>query len=622
LLFGFRCGTIMASLVRIGRESAPLSGGRAVNEGRSCPRCKQTLPGDAPQGVCPACLIRAGRGASAMSQDGTVAPRPDTHAIPRAGAQRSTGTDPLATASFHGPQTTPSVDVASMAVGGSETSFPTIPGYEILGILGRGGMGVAYKARQLKANRIVALKMILAGGHAGELELARFRTEAEALARLQRPDIVQIFEVAETEGKPYFSLEFVEGGSLARQMNGTTWEAHRAAALVARLARAISAVHERGVIHRDLKPANVLMTPDGQPKITDFGLAKLLDAGPGHTATGAILGTPSYMAPEQAGGKKCPVSPATDVYALGAILYELLTGRPPFVGPGALDVLVQVAGKEPAPLRQLQPRIPHDLEAICLKCLRKPPEDRYPTARALARDLQCFLDARPVKVSRQTMRHKLGHWVKQGQAAKVLFAFAGLYLCQAAVADTRQGCYVGVPLVAAVLATCLWPRRLTLVVGVSAAVILFTLGIYTSGFLTAFRLLLALVLALVGLFISWYINRDHVFPILGALCGYALAFRTTAAILLSLLPTASPDFGIWNGSAYDETKVTIECMAMPNLLQGIGTINRPPDMRYLGAGLIIVSIAVLLSAGLGALICGLAGARPITRRSHLERASS
>ena len=195
--------------------------------------------------------------------------------------------------------------------------------YELLAELGRGGMGVVYKARQASLKRLVALKMILAGGHAGAADLARFRTEGEAIARLQHPNIVQVYEVGKHEGKPFFSLEFCPGGSLDRKLNGTPLPAQEAAQLVETLSGAMHAAHQAHVIHRDLKPANVLLTSDGTPKITDFGLAKKIDEA-GQTGSGSIMGTPSYMAPEQAGGKSKELGPACDVYALGAILYELL----------------------------------------------------------------------------------------------------------------------------------------------------------------------------------------------------------------------------------------------------------------------------------------------------------
>jgi serine/threonine-protein kinase len=261
-----------------------------------------------------------------------------------------------------------------------------IPGYELLGELGRGGMGVVYKARQVKANRLVALKMILSGGHASEEDLARFRTEAEAVARLQHPGIVQIYEVNEHDGLPYFSMEYVEGGSLEKDLAGAPMPPKAAARLVEQLAQAIQTAHEHQIIHRDLKPANVLLSADGRPKITDFGLAKKLDV-TGKTQTGAVMGTPSYMAPEQASGNSKAIGPPADIYALGAILYECLTGRPPFQAANPVDVILKVIADEPAPPRQLCSNVPGDLEAICLKCLRKESEQRYASAADLAEDL-------------------------------------------------------------------------------------------------------------------------------------------------------------------------------------------------------------------------------------------
>jgi WD40 repeat protein len=257
-------------------------------------------------------------------------------------------------------------------------------------------MGVVYKARQKGLKRLVALKMILAGTHAGPDELARFRAEAEALARLQHPHIVQIHEVGEQDGRPYFSLELVEGGSLAGKLDGTPLPAREAAGLVEILARAMQAAHEQNVIRRDLKPGNVLLTRDGQPKITDFGLAKQLDATAAQTASNAVMGTPSYMAPEQAGGKTKTIGPAADVYSLGAILYELLTGRPPFRAATTLDTLLQVLSEEPVWPARLNAQVPRDLETICLKCLEKDPARRYGSARALAEDLRRWLDGRPI----------------------------------------------------------------------------------------------------------------------------------------------------------------------------------------------------------------------------------
>jgi WD40 repeat protein len=289
---------------------------------------------------------------------------------------------------------------AKLAPAPVESSWPYVAGYEILNVLGKGGMGIVYQARQTKLDRQVALKMILAGPHADAAELARFRTEAEAVARVQHQHIIQIYEVGEADGRPYFSLEFCAGGSLADKLDGTPLAPTEAAQLMHTLAQAMDAAHQRGIIHRDLKPANVLLTADGSPKIGDFGLAKRLDQGSGQTATGAVMGTPSYMAPEQAAGAK-DIGPAADVYALGAILYELLTGRPPFRAATPLDTVLQVLNEEPVPPRRLQAKIPADLETICLKCLEKQPGQRYISAAALADDLRRFqvkepITARPV----------------------------------------------------------------------------------------------------------------------------------------------------------------------------------------------------------------------------------
>jgi WD40 repeat protein len=304
-----------------------------------------------------------------------------------------------------------SVDVAGTGA--------SVPGYEIIRELGRGGMGVVYQARHLKLNRPVALKMILAGSHAGAADLARFQTEAEAIARLRHPNIVQVYEVGEHEGKPYFSLEFCGGGSLEKKLNGTPLTPKEAAALVETLARAMRAAHEQKVIHRDLKPANVLLAEDGTPKITDFGLAKKLDEA-GQTQSGAIMGTPSYMAPEQAGGKSNETGPLADVYALGAILYECLTGRPPFKAATALDTLVQVVSEQPAPPSLLSPQVPRDLVTICLKCLRKEPEKRYASAQALAEDLRRFQAGEPIVARPVGRLERVTKWARRRPAAAAL----------------------------------------------------------------------------------------------------------------------------------------------------------------------------------------------------------
>jgi serine/threonine-protein kinase len=279
-----------------------------------------------------------------------------------------------------------------------DEGWPAVPGCEILGELGRGGMGVVYQARQTKLNRLVALKVVLAGAHADPEDLARFRQEAEAIACLRHPNVVEIYEVGEQGGVPHFSMELCGGGSLAQQLADGPLAPRRAAELVETLARAVQAAHEAGVIHRDLKPANVLLTADGTPKITDFGLAKRLDGTIELTATGAIMGTASYMAPEQASGDSKRVGPAADVYALGAILYECLTGRPPFRAATQVDTFLQVLSDPPAPPSQLRPGVPADLDALCLRCLEKKPAQRCASAAELADALRRFLDGLPAQV--------------------------------------------------------------------------------------------------------------------------------------------------------------------------------------------------------------------------------
>jgi WD40 repeat protein len=296
-----------------------------------------------------------------------------------------------------------------------------VPGYQVLGVLGRGGMGIVYKAQQTALHRLVALKMILHGDYAGPEERRRFHAEAEAVAQLQHPNIVQVYEVGEHEGKPFFSLEFCAGGALDRKLAGTPLPPLEAARLVETLARAMHAAHQANVIHRDLKPANVLLTADGTPKITDFGLAKKLGEA-GRTATGAVMGTPSYMAPEQAGGKSKEVSPATDVYALGAILYELLTGRPPFMAATPLDTIMQVMSADPVPPSRLQSKTPRDLQTICLKCLQKEPARRYPSAAALAKDLERFLRGDPIQARPAGMVERGVKWARRRPAVAGLIA--------------------------------------------------------------------------------------------------------------------------------------------------------------------------------------------------------
>ena len=295
--------------------------------------------------------------------------------------------------------------------------LPVIPGCEVLELLGRGGMGVVYRARQLALGRQVALKMIQTGGD--KHYAARLRAEASALARLQHPNIVQIHELGEHDGQPFLLLEYLDGGTL-RQRCGKPQEPRDAAMLVQTLADAVHSAHQQGITHRDLKPANVLLTRDGVPKITDFGLARL-DALPAElgasqggaipdalTGSGQLLGTPHYMAPEQADRRLGQVGPAADVYALGVILYELLTGRPPFDGPTALDVVRRLLGEEALSPSRLQPGVPRDLVTICLHCLEKESRKRYASALDLREDLRRFLAGEPIRARRVGAVGQLG----------------------------------------------------------------------------------------------------------------------------------------------------------------------------------------------------------------------
>lgn len=308
---------------------------------------------------------------------------------------------------------------------------PQVPGFDILAEIGHGGMGVVFKARQASLDRIVALKMVLAGEFAQPIALQRFLTEAKVIARIDHPGIIRVHEFGHHQGLPYFALDYLPGGSLADQLEGRPQEPRQAAAMVAKLAQAMQAAHDQGIIHRDLKPANVLLTLTGEPKITDFGLAKQHDSQ--LTATGVALGTPSYMSPEQAQGRR-EVGPLSDVYALGAILYEMLTGRPPFLGVTPLETMARVMKEEPVPPLHLQPGTPEDLNTICLKCLEKDPLRRYESAAALGADLQRFLKGEPI-LARSAGRVERGiKWMKRNPALTGLLATGTLAIIALSIA--------------------------------------------------------------------------------------------------------------------------------------------------------------------------------------------
>jgi WD40 repeat protein/tRNA A-37 threonylcarbamoyl transferase component Bud32 len=344
----------------------------------------------------------------------------------------------LGNPSVHEEATVPPRDAATVDLGSFAPPPDTLEparvryfgDYEIESELARGGMGVVFKARQISLNRPVALKMILAGQLANETDVRRFYTEAEAAAILDHPGIVPIFEVGQHEGQHYFSMGFVEGQSLSQRLAEGPLPPREAAALLIKVAEAIAYAHSRSVIHRDLKPGNILLDRHGHPRVTDFGLAKKLEADSGLTGSGQIMGTPSYMPPEQAGGNRGAIGPVADVYALGATLYALVTGRPPFQAATPMDTLLQVVGQDPVPVRQLNATVPKDLETICLKCLEKDPRRRYGSARALAEELNRFLSgepivARPVGPAERTLKWVRRRPVIAGLTAAVVVAVLG-----------------------------------------------------------------------------------------------------------------------------------------------------------------------------------------------------
>jgi serine/threonine protein kinase len=316
----------------------------------------------------------------------------------------------------------------------------SMPGYQVIRELGRGAMGVVYLASQEGLNRSVALKMVLSGVHASEVEKSRFLAEAEALAAIRHPGVVQVYDFGTQDGRPFFALEYLPGGSLAQRLNGTPLPAQQTATILSKLALAIQAAHDSAVIHRDLKPANVLFDQLDEPKITDFGLARRGDSDSGLTQTGAVLGTPSYMSPEQAEGRKS-VGQAADVYSLGAILYECLTGRPPFRAATILETIQQVRDQEPLAPAKLNPSVPRDLETICLKCLSKAPSKRYPSAAELSADLERYQRNEPIQARPISFVDRGRHWLKRnpmfGAIAGLVLGGIGLVIGLQASANAR-----------------------------------------------------------------------------------------------------------------------------------------------------------------------------------------
>lgn len=303
-----------------------------------------------------------------------------------------------------------------------------IASYEIQDEIGRGGMGVVYKAEDLRLKRVVALKVILAGGHAGEIELARFQTEAESVARLKHHNFVQIYEVGSDEGLPFLALEFCAGGSLEDRLEESQPTPREAAELMAKLADAMDHAHQTGVIHRDLKPGNILFDGTGEPKITDFGLAKKVGEDDSHTRTVSVMGSVGYMSPEQASGHTRDATSAVDIYALGAIFYRLLAGKTPFEGSSTVESLQLVINGVPVPIRRLRPSCPRDLDTICLKCLEKAPANRYATAADLASDLRRFLRGEPITARAATPLEQLTSWARRNPLPMIVASGAVVML--------------------------------------------------------------------------------------------------------------------------------------------------------------------------------------------------
>ncbi len=347
-----------------------------MNTTQQCPNCGTTLDAAVLAGLCPRCLLKSAR-----------ADTPGSAKVPTV---------------FH--QETPA-DGRLQA----EAMPETLGDYDILEFVARGGMGVVFQAYQRSLSRIVAVKMIVSGQFANSQEVDRFRCEAQAAAHLDHPGIVPIYEVGVDRGRHYFSMPFVEGESLESRLQDGPFAAEDAATMLLQIAEAVAYAHGKGIIHRDLKPGNVLLDGNGRARVTDFGLAKRLNEASHLTATGQALGTPSFMAPEQAHGKS-DVGPAADIYALGSILYYLLTGQPPFQGESAMDTLMLVIHRDAQSPRDLAPDVDLDLEAICLKCLEKEPDQRYASARDLANDLRRYLDGQPVEARRAGGWDQVRRW--------------------------------------------------------------------------------------------------------------------------------------------------------------------------------------------------------------------
>src|SRR5438874_4590361 len=368
---------------------------------RICRKCGAKIFSDAPEGLCAKCVLKI---ALAMPPDAAVAGAGDSGCVEQpAGGDRA--------AAPHSKKAARAVELLG-----------ELGDYELLEEIGRGGQGVVFRARQKSLNRTVALKVISLGQWASKAHLKRFRLEAEAAAHLEHPGIVPIHEVGERDGQCYFSMKFVEGGQLDEVVRRAPMSIRQGAELIAKVARTVHYAHEHGILHRDIKPGNILLDAKGEPHLTDFGLARLVESESSVTHTLEVLGTPSYMAPEQAVGNNVAISSVTDVYGLGAVLYQLLTGQPPFAGGTTYETIKLLLDTEPRQPRLLNPKIDRDLSTICLKCLEKDPKRRYSSALALADDLERWLRHEPIRARHTGLITRSGKWVRRNPTSAPLAA--------------------------------------------------------------------------------------------------------------------------------------------------------------------------------------------------------
>src|SRR2546426_3010823 len=401
-------------------ESCGVQKGACANDStmirliRICRKCGAKIFSDAPEGLCPRCVLK-----TALAMPSELVAGGHSSAVAAYSAEASSA-EASAKADDPVRLDDPARDETDAAAAGHDKKtaraaelLGELGDYELLEEVGRGGQGVVFRARQKSLNRTVALKVISLGQWASKAHVKRFRREAEAAASLDHPSIVPIYEVGERDGSCYFSMKFVEGGQLDEVSRRRPISIRHAAELIAKVARTVHYAHEHGILHRDIKPGNILLDDKGEPHLTDFGLARLVEAESTITRTLEVLGTPSYMAPEQAAGNNTQLTSATDVYGLGAVFYQLLTGHPPFAGGTTYETVRMVLETQPRQPRLCNPKVDRDLETICLKCLEKEPARRYASAQLLAEDIERFLRDEPIRSRRSSQLEHLWRWRKR-----------------------------------------------------------------------------------------------------------------------------------------------------------------------------------------------------------------